>query len=149
MKKAEQPGMSTVIRDYRESDYPSLMRLWQKTELAQPERGDDAGVISRCNEMGGRLLVLEETEGGEIIGSSWMTWDGRRIYLHHFGIDPDWQNRGFGTRLAEASLDWIGSLGRQVKIEVHRENRAAIHLYRKLGFFAFEEYDIFMIREFT
>ena len=141
--------MSTVIRDYREGDYPSLMQLWQKTELAQPERRDDAGVISRCNDMGGRLLVLEDTEGGEIIGSSWMTWDGRRIYLHHFGIHPAWQNRGFGTKLAEASLDWIRSMGRQVKIEVHRKNEAAIHLYRKLGFFAFKEYDIFMIREFT
>ncbi len=149
MKKAEQNSLSTVIRDYRESDYTSMMQLWNETELAQPERKDDAGVIKRCNDMGGRLLVLEDVATCEIIGSSWMTWDGRRIYLHHFGIHPDWQNLGLGTKLAEASLEWISSTGQQVKMEVHKENKAAIQLYKKLGFFAFEDYDLYMIREFT
>lgn len=149
MKKAEKNSLSTVIRDYRESDYASLMQLWNETELAQPERKDDAGVIKRCNDMGGRLLVLEDGATCEIIGSSWMTWDGRRIYLHHFGIHLDWQNLGLGTKLAEASLKWISSTGQQVKMEVHKENKAAIHLYKKLGFFAFEDYDLYMIREFT
>ncbi len=149
MKKAEQNSLSTVIRDYRESDYASLMQLWNETELAQPERKDDAVVIKRCNDMGGRLLVMEDVANGEIIGSSWMTWDGRRIYLHHFGIHPDWQNLGLGTKLAEASLEWISSTGQQVKMEVHKENKAAIQLYKKLGFFAFKDYDLYMIREFT
>ena len=149
MKKVEQNSLSTLIRDYRESDYASLLKLWNETELAQPERKDDSGVIKRCNDMGGCLLVLENATSGEIIGSSWMTWDGRRIYLHHFGIHPDWQNLGFGTKLAEASLDWISQTGKQVKMEVHKENNAAIRLYEKLGFFAFKEYDLYMIREFT
>jgi ribosomal protein S18 acetylase RimI-like enzyme len=149
MRKAEKTDPSAIIRDYRESDYHSLLQLWKETELAQPERKDDAGVINRCNKMGGRLLVVEDVDAGEIIGSSWMTWDGRRIYLHHFGIHPDWQRRGLGTRLAKASLEWISSTGQQVKMEVHRENKAAIRLYEKLGFTAFEEYDLFMIREFN
>ena len=149
MKKVEQNSLSTLIRDYRESDYASLLKLWNKTELAQPERKDDAGVIKRCNDMGGCLLVLENAATGELIGSSWMTWDGRRIYLHHFGIHPDWQNLGLGTKLAEASLEWISQTGQQVKMEVHKENKAAIRLYKKLGFFAFEDYDLYMIREFT
>jgi ribosomal protein S18 acetylase RimI-like enzyme len=148
-RKAEKKDPSLIIRDYRESDYPSLMQLWSETKLAAPERKDDAAVIKRCNEMGGRLLVMEDVDEGKIIGSSWMTWDGRRMYLHHFGIHPQWQQRGFGTRLAEASLEWISSTGQQVKMEVHRKNKAAIMLYKKFGFTAFEEYDLFMIREFN
>ena len=149
MKKVESDKLSTIIRDYRESDYPSLMELWKETDLAQPERKDDAGVIRRCNEMGGRLLVMEEPATGEIIGSSWMTWDGRRMYLHHFGIKPGRQNAGLGTKLAEASLEWISGTGQQVKIEVHMENKAAIKLYKKMGFYAFEDYRLYMIREFS
>ena len=149
MKKAEQNSGSIVTRDYREGDYASLLQLWNATELAQPERRDDAAVINRCNALGGRLLVMEDPSTGEIIGSSWMTWDGRRVYLHHFGIHPDWQNRGLGTKLARASLQWVSRYGRQVKIEVHRDNMAAIRLYKKLGFLAFADYDIYMIREFT
>ena len=39
-------------------------------------------------------------------------------------------------------------MGRQVKMEVHKKNKAAIQLYKKLGFFAFKDYNIYMIREF-
>jgi ribosomal protein S18 acetylase RimI-like enzyme len=149
MKKVEQDRLSTIIRDYRDSDYDSLTGLWHDTGLAQPERRDDKESIRECNKLGGRMLVMEDVNTGRIIGSSWMTWDGRRMYLHHFGIHPDWQNLGLGTKLAEVSLEWISSLRRQVKMEVQKKNKAAIQLYTKLGFFAFEEYDIYMIREFT
>jgi ribosomal-protein-alanine N-acetyltransferase len=149
MIRAEQNSLSTFIRDYRESDFAALLELWKDTGLAQPERRDDAASIKQCNDLGGRLLVMEEPGTGRIIGSSWMTWDGRRIYLHHFGIHPDWQNRGLGTRLGLVSLDWISRMGRQVKIEVHRENLAATRLYKKLGFFVFKDYEIYMIREFA
>jgi ribosomal-protein-alanine N-acetyltransferase len=134
------------IRDYQPDDYPSLLELWEQCDLSQPERGDHPEVIDRCNKLGGRLLVMEEAGGKKIIGSSWMTWDGRRIYLHHFGILPEYQGKGLGTRLAEASLEWIREQGRQVKLEVHKENNQAKKLYEKLGFFAFRDYEIYMIR---
>jgi len=139
--------INTRIRDYRPEDFASLLKLWQETNLAQPERGDNAEVIKRCNDQGGRLLLMEETENEIIIGSSWMTWDGRRIYLHHFGILPSYQGLGLGRELAEKSLEWIRQKGQQVKLEVHKENHAAKRLYEKLGFFAFRDYDIYMIRD--
>ena len=136
------------IRDFRPEDYSPLFELWKQCGLTQPERGDSPSVIQRCNKQGGRLLVMEETPDNKIIGSSWMTWDGRRIYLHHFGILPDYQGKGLGTKLAEASLDWIREQGRQVKLEVHKDNQKAKKMYEKLGFFAFSDYDIYMIRDF-
>jgi ribosomal protein S18 acetylase RimI-like enzyme len=143
------PENNIRVRDYLPGDYTLLLELWKQTDLDQPERGDDAGVIERCNEKGGKLLVMEDTESGKIIGSSWMTWDGRRIYLHHFGILPGYQKRGLGTRLAIESLEWIRQTGQQVKLEVHTENYAAKHLYEKLGFFAFTDYDIYMMRDLS
>jgi ribosomal protein S18 acetylase RimI-like enzyme len=142
----EAPIINT--RDYRPDDYPSLSELWKQCELSQPERGDSPEAIRICNAHGGRLLVMEDGESKRIIGSSWMTWDGRRIYLHHFGILPGYRGMGLGTRLAEASLEWIREKGRQVKLEVHKNNLQAKRLYEKLGFFAFEDYDIYMIRNF-
>jgi len=144
-KKARE--INTRIRDYRPEDFASLLELWRETNLAQPERGDNAEVIQQCCDHGGRLLLMEETEKEIIIGSSWMTWDGRRIYLHHFGILPFYQGLGLGTELAEKSLEWIRRKGQQVKLEVHKENHAAKRLYEKLGFFAFRDYDIYMIRD--
>ena len=78
-----------------------------------------------------------------------MTWDGRRIYLHHFGILPEYQRLGLGRILAQASLEWLREQGQQVKLEVHKENHQAKQFYKKLGFFAFGDYDIYMIRDFA
>ena len=136
-------------RDYIPADYPSLFELWTQCDLAQPEREDSPEIIDRCNKHGGRLLVMEDTENKRIIGSSWMTWDGRRIYLHHFGILPEYQKQGLGRKLVEASLEWLREQGQQVKLEVHKENYKAKQLYEKLGFFAYRDYDIYMMREFT
>jgi ribosomal protein S18 acetylase RimI-like enzyme len=141
------PANRYRVRDYRPGDFASLLDLWKQTELDLPERGDDADVIDRCNARGGKLLVLEDTDEGKIIGSSWMTWDGRRIFLHHFGILPGYQRMGLGTMLARESLEWIRQRGQQVKLEVHKENYPAKRLYEKLGFFAFSDYDIYMIRD--
>lgn len=142
-----QKEIETRIRDYRPKDYPALLELWKQTDLTAPERGDSPEVIKLCNKQGGRLLIMEESGAGRIIGSSWMTWDGRRIFLHHFGILPGYQGRGLGTRLAEVSLEWIRRKRQQVKLEVHKDNLAARHLYEKLGFYNFRDYEIYMMRE--
>jgi ribosomal protein S18 acetylase RimI-like enzyme len=54
---------------------------------------------------------------------------------------------GLGTELAMKSLEWIREMDQQVKLEVHKENYPARHLYEKLGFFAYRDYDICMIRD--
>jgi ribosomal protein S18 acetylase RimI-like enzyme len=136
-----------IIREYRKEDYPKLEKLWKETGLGYPERGDDAKVIERCNALGGKLLVMTDPSDTILIGSSWLTFDGRRIFLHHFGISPEHQNRGLGKELALSTLRIIKELGFQVKLEVHRQNTVAKKLYENLGFSLFPDYDIYMIRD--
>ena len=139
--------MMPLIRDYKKGDFMSLQNLWELTDMGQSERDDTEEVIERCNAMGGKLLIMEIQDTKEIIGSSWMTWDGRRISLHHFGIMPTYQNRGFGTMLAEKSVEWIREKGQQVKLEVHKQNLPAKRLYENFGFISFKDYDIYMKRD--
>ncbi len=136
-----------LIRDYIPGDFPNLVELWKETGLWGEEREDHAHVIDRCNALGGKLLVMINSGDKRIIGSSWMTWDGRRIYLHHFCIKPAFRRRGLGRNLAEESMLFIRAKGAQVKLEVHKDNLAAKKLYENLGFFPFKDYDIYMIRE--
>jgi len=136
------------IREYQPDDFNRLIELWKLTGLDYPERGDDESTIDECHRHGGKLLVMTDQSGNRLIGSSWMTIDGRRIFMHHFGIHPEYQNRGLGKMLLKESLKFIKSIGKQVKLEVHKENHAARHLYESSGFFAFTDYDIYMIRNF-
>ena len=134
-----------TIRDYRPNDFPQVERLWKETGIYTVERSDTDGIILRCNRNGGKFLVMEDPHSGLLTGTSWMTWDGRRLFLHHFTIAPALQGRGHGRRLALKSLDFAKEKGCPMKLEVHQENRPAVNLYRSLGFEVFEDYDIYMI----
>jgi ribosomal protein S18 acetylase RimI-like enzyme len=138
-----------IIRDYRESDYDALINLWESTGLGGAHRGDDAGIIRKTLEAGGKLLILEKESDESIAGSSWLTNDGRRIYLHHFGIRPGLQGQGLAKPLLEASVDFAKKLNLQLKIEVHRQNTVALNLYKKYGFGYLGDYDVYIIRKFS
>jgi ribosomal-protein-alanine N-acetyltransferase len=98
--------------------------------------------------MGGLMLVMcDDDNEKSIIGTSWITFDGRRLHLHHFGIDPECQGRGLAKELLRESLRFVKETGYQVKLEVHRSNIAAIELYRKAGFEYLGDYDVYIIRD--
>ncbi len=137
-----------TIRDYRPTDYRGVLTLWQATGLGGAHRGDNDRVIANTLELGGKLLVIEDTESQEIVGTSWMTFDGRRINLHHFGVKPHLQHTGLGKKLAKASLAFAKHLGYQIKLEVHQDNTNAIALYTKLGFTYLGDYDVYIIRDY-
>jgi len=136
-----------IIRAYRDEDFPEVDQLWNDTGLASPVRSDDRESIRRTLSNGGQLFILEDTDRHEIIGTSWLTQDGRRVYLHHFGIKPDQQGKGYSRMLLDASFDFARSTGLQVKLEVHRDNKKALALYEKGGFRYLGDYLVYIIRD--
>lgn len=138
--------VKTLIRDYIQQDFNQVMKLWQACDLATPGRGDDHKVIMRTIDAGGRLRIMENEER-HIIGTSWLSIDGRRTYLHHFGIHPDFQGLGLSKQLLDDSMACAREMGLQIKLEVHRNNSIARHIYVKEGFKYLGDYDVFIIRD--
>jgi ribosomal protein S18 acetylase RimI-like enzyme len=136
-----------TIRDYRKGDYQGIMDLWIATDLGRPERGDNEKIIEESIKMGGSMQVMEEKASGNIIGTSWMTFDGRRIHLHHFGILPEHQGKGLARPLLKESLKFVKKKGYQVKIEVSRSNERALNLYKEAGFKYLGDFDVYIIRD--
>jgi len=135
------------IRMFRKGDFGQVSELWNTTGMGNPERGDNENIIEGSIRSGGRMLILEEKETGKICGTSWMTCDGRRIYLHHFGILPEWQGKGLANLLMKESMRFIREKGFQVKLEVHVTNLKAINLYKKYGFEYLGDYKVYIIRD--
>lgn len=136
-----------IIRDYQEEDYNEIVKFWHVTDMGNPERGDSRETIRRTLDLGGKLLVMESKSAKQICGTSWMTYDGRRILLHHFGILPEYQGKGLSKILLNQSLQFVKNNGSQVKLEVHSTNVKAINLYKKFGFAHLGEYNVFIIRD--
>lgn len=137
--------MSIRLREYKASDYDALNNLWNLTGMGGSQRGDHAEIIDRSLETGGVLYIM--TDQNKLIGSSWITYDGRRLYLHHFAIHPDWQGKGLSKKLIKASLGFAKKEDIQIKLEVHKDNKVATDLYKKYGFQYLGDYDVYIIRD--
>jgi ribosomal protein S18 acetylase RimI-like enzyme len=135
------------IREYRKGDFKGISNLWLVTGLSNPLRGDTEEIIENTIKSGGMLLILENKPTNTICGTSWMTFDGRRIHLSHFGILPEFQRQGLAKLMLKKSLGFVKKKGYQVKLEVHRNNKIAIELYKKAGFSHLGDYEVYIIRD--
>ena len=138
---------SFTIRDYWAADYPHVADIWERTGMSTPGRGDTAEVIENTLRRNGRLLVAVDKASDTVVGTSWLTNDGRRLYLHHFAIDPEFQGGGLSKPLLRESLQIAREIGLQIKLEVHPENERAINFYKKAGFQRLGDYDVYIIRD--
>ena len=98
------------IRDFDKHDFDGLTELWGLTNLGNPQRGDNLDIILQSILMGGKMLIAVNADD-KVIGTSWMTFDGRRIHLHHFGVHPDYQRKGIGRLLVKESLRFVKQKG--------------------------------------
>ncbi len=142
-----QPGF--FIRTYNEDDFQEMSLLWESLGLGGAQRGDDNSAIKRTLEMGGKLLLLIDAETHGIVGTSWLTIDGRRTYLHHFGIHTAYQGKGLANQLLDESLKLAKAFGMQIKLEVHKDNAKALGLYVKSGFTYLGDYQVYIIRDIS
>lgn len=134
------------VRVYKPGDYESVLKVWEPTGLGNAFRGDNAATIEKTIQMEGCFFVLVKKESKEIIGTSWISNDGRRLYLHHFGILPEYQGKGLSKPLLKKSLEFAREKNMQIKLEVHQDNEIALELYKKHGFRYLGDYHVYIIR---
>ncbi len=145
MKKEDHENIT--ISDYSKEDFSGLIRLWEDIHLGGAARGDTDEIIRDTILIGGKLIVVKELSG-RIVGSSWITTDKRRNYLHHFGIREEYRGTGLAQKLLELSLEFSRKSGLQIKLEVHRDNIKAVKLYEKFKFKYLGDYLVYIIRNY-
>nr|WP_320120460.1 GNAT family N-acetyltransferase [uncultured Marinifilum sp.] len=135
------------LREYETHDFDAVNGLWQLTGLSDTKRDDSAITIEKSIKAGGKFWILEDLRADELIGTCWITNDSRRLYLHHLGIHPNYQQKGYGRLLSEKALSYAQKINMQIKLEVHEHNKLAIKLYKKLGFKYLNQYNVMIKRK--
>jgi len=136
-----------MIVKYERADYEDLICLWEDIHLGGAKRGDTPEIIDETINNGGYMFVVKK-KSGKIVGSSWLTTDKRRNYLHHFGIREEFRGSGLAQKLLDMSLDFSRKNGLQIKLEVHKDNFKAIKLYENFNFKYLGDYLVYIIREY-
>ena len=118
--------------------FKDIIAIWQQTGITNPARADSFEAIQHNLDHTGTLILA--TYNGTAAGAAWVNHDFRRLYIHHMGVLPDYQNRGIGKALLQEALAIASETGYQAKLEVHNTNQAARHLYSSMGFTDLEGY---------
>lgn len=83
---------------------------------------------------GGHILLAQSA--GEIVGTAALIATGDNTYeLAKMSVTPAFQGKGIGKLLAVAALDYARQAGaRMVWLESNRKAKAALELYKRVGF---------------
>jgi len=125
--------------------FDALIELWLQTGITNPQRADSFEAISHSLDHTGTIITAEE-DGG-ILGALWVNHDYRRLYIHHMAVMVDRQNSGIGRALLKEALSIAKATGYQAKLEVHKDNAPARHLYDAMGFKDLDGYITMIKRE--
>jgi N-acetylglutamate synthase len=121
------------IREMKMDDYDFVVALYQKTPGIAFREADSKDAIKRyLNRNPGLSFVAVVDE--EIIGCVMCGHDGRRGYLQHLVVTPEYQRQGIGEKLVMHGIEALKSIGiYKTHIFVLKNNRSARNFWLKRG----------------
>ncbi|MHA2029930.1 MAG: GNAT family N-acetyltransferase [Candidatus Kariarchaeaceae archaeon] len=120
------------FRKYQAADYSLVKQLWLKSGLllSLSDKKNELQILA--NQDSNNFFIVEREE--EIIGTAICAFDGRRGYIHHVAVRPDYQNKGIGKLIMDRAMDFYKNI-RAVKVHImiERSNKDVINFYKSLG----------------
>ena len=102
--------MMASIQTFSIDDYNEVLALWQATPgVGLSDADSRAGVAAYLARNQGLSFVARVE--GRLVGAVLCGTDGRRGYLHHLAVHPDFRRQGIGQALAERCLAELKAQG--------------------------------------
>lgn len=123
------------IRKIKKSDWKKILALWQNIPGMGLNNIDDSkdGIIRFLKRNPKTCFIAEEngTAAGTIIAGH----DGRRGYIYHTAVLPEFRRRGIATELLARSVDALKKQGiAKAALVVFSDNEAGNAFWEKQGF---------------
>lgn len=131
------------IREMTIDDYDNVFALWQVTTKRALSGADSRESIEKylCHNRGMSLVGVVD---GEIIATVLAGHDGRRGFIHHMAVRPDYRRKGIGRSLAQEADRRIKKEGIQkTHIFCYKNNELGQPFWKSLGFKKREDIDVF------
>lgn len=135
----DKTGTTLLVRPYGPDDYDALVAMYGKFDPTQRAQGLPPQTPARLESW--LEIVLEEGThlvaglGGRIVGHAFYTpVDHEEPELAVF-VHQAFHDRGIGTELCKHVIAFAADGGHDALVlDVEKHNRAAVHVYRTLGF---------------
>jgi len=122
-----------TTREFQISDFEAAIALWTKVEGIEIAEGDEKKDVEQFlarNPSLSRVVV----DDGKLIGVALCGEDGRRGYIYHLAVEPDYHQRGLARRLVSECLDGLRARGlKRALILVASDNPRAQAFWQRCG----------------
>ena len=122
------------IRPMTINDYDEVFAMWQITTKRALSKADERDQIERYllrNAGMSQVAVVD----GKIVGTVLAGHDGRRGFIHHMAVLPDYRRRHIGHRLAEKAIEMISRDGiDKTHIFCYQNNEMGQNFWKDFGF---------------
>ncbi len=114
--------------------YDDVYRLWKKVDLtlgSSDTKEETVRMLKRNPE-----LFLVGIENNKIIAVVIGGFDGRRGYVHHLAVDPEYQGKGYGKKMMEEITKKFTEMKvHKVHLFIEKRNSSVVEFYKKLGWY--------------
>ena len=121
-----------IIEKFSMKFYEEVIEVWRKSGISVGST-DTKEEIKRIVRQSPQLFLvgkIDEKIIGVVIGG----FDGRRGYVHHLAVDPDYQKKGYGKLiLGELMNKFLELKVHKVHLFIEKYNNEVIEFYRNLG----------------
>ena len=120
------------IEDFTMPYYDEVLSLWKRVGLSigfsdkkaevqkMLERNPGLFLIGKINDR-----VIAVVEGG---------YDGRRGYVHHLAVDPEFQKKGYGSKIMlELTQRFRQYNVYKIHLFIEKDRKKVVSFYKKLG----------------
>ena len=120
------------IEQFIMKDYPKIINIWEKAgiNIGSSDTKEEIEKILKRNPD----LVLVGKLNHIIIAVVLGGYDGRRGYVHHLAVDPDYQRKGYGKKLMDELMQRFKKMRvHKVHLFIEKYNSSVINFYKQLG----------------
>jgi ribosomal protein S18 acetylase RimI-like enzyme len=125
--------MQVNIDKFTLKDYQKVIALWQSCEGIGLSSADSKDSIKAYLKRNSAMSFVARYKN-EIIGAVLCGHDGRRGYLHHLAVHPNFRNQAIGRALVEKCILALQSIGIQkCHLFIFNSNEDALRFWEKIG----------------
>lgn len=136
------------IRPMTIEDYDEVYAMWQITTKRALSSADSREQISRYLTHNSGMSQVAVCDG-KIVGTVLAGHDGRRGFIHHMAVLPEYRRRKIGKALAKRAIECIRAEGiEKTHIFSYQNNETGQSFWKNFGFKKREDIFVFSYDNF-
>ncbi len=123
-----------IIREMKPQDYDEVFEMWQITTKRALSGADSRQGIEKYLKRNPGMSQVA-VKDGKIVGTVLAGHDGRRGFIHHMAVAPQYRRHGIGKMLAKTAVQKICGDGiDKVHIFCYQNNETGQSFWKNMGF---------------